>query len=150
MPDRSGLSSAVRGIWPNIGAAATIMREAYEVFFIALLLRLFVGSRPASEQIASIRQLDASSIQRCGAVLCAIAFHHDLGSRRKIGLSQALPQQGIRRSELNGPIHYLAAVVLDVHVQPRVRIDPVHRGERSLDGDELLRVILGGEGVMSK
>ena len=78
--------------------------------------------------------------------LVTIDQDHCAGFQRLSG--EAAPQQGIRGAGLDHPFVNGAVVLLYIHVDPGVRIDPFHLGDGATQFHRLLRIEFGGECVM--
>src|SRR4051812_26453449 len=95
-----------------------------------LLLVRRSGARRSDEQLAPVRQCDVARVGGRRAVLRAIAVDDDRRADRQVVLVPAAAQQRVRRAAFDGPVGHLAALVLDVDVDPRVRVDPFGLGHR--------------------
>jgi hypothetical protein len=62
---------------------------------------------------------------------------------------EASPQQGVGRAPFDHPSLHRPVRLLDVDVNPRMRIDPLHLGDGRL-GDRSVRIKFSRKGVMSR
>src|SRR5205823_4232148 len=102
-------------------------------------------SRPAAEELAAIGQLDGAAVCYRSSGLCPEARDFDLGSSLDRVGSPAQPNQSIGRAQFEAPIGGRAVRLLDVDVQPRMRIGEFNLRHRSVDLDRFVHVEFGGE-----
>ena len=96
-----------------------------------LVRRLLVRIR-TDEQLPPVGKREIAAVGAVGAVLGLVAFYYDLGPRLQRVFREAAAQQGIRTPALDHPTRDRAVHIFDVHVDPGVRIDPLHLGDDTL------------------
>src|SRR5712671_4609488 len=105
-------------------------------------------ARRSDEELLAVLEGYVAAVGAIRTVLGLISFDEDLGAREKRDLRPAAAQESVRRAGFHHPVGDGAVGALDVDVNPRVRIYPLHLRHRSLQLDRPLRVKLGGEGMV--
>src|ERR1700682_5037057 len=108
------------------------------LLFVLLIRR--TRARRAYKQPLAVGERDLPTVGSVRPVFGLIALDDNLGSERDGILRPATSDQRSRRARLDHPAFHLAVCRLDVDVDPRVRIDPLHLGYRSSYTDLLLWV----------
>src|SRR5438876_5407304 len=106
------------------------------------------GSRRPHEQLSTVCEDHAAAVSDVRAVLRAIAFDDDLGADGKGALVPPAAQQLVRRAHFDFPADRLSVSVLDVDVQPGVRIDPLDLRDGPLQGHRVVGVEFRRERVV--
>ena len=106
------------------------------------------STRRAQEQLASIRKGDIAAIGSVRAVLRTVSVDDDFGAFRQRAPRQTTAKQRVRRASLDHPARRLAVRLLDIDVNPGVRVDPLDLRHRSAQLYGFVRVELGGERVV--
>src|SRR5262249_50633515 len=102
------------------------------------------GARRADEQLRAVGERDVAPVGDRFAALRAVPPERgDAAARHQIFLPPAA-QHRVGGARLDRPVHDLPVVALDVEVDPRMRVHPLHLGDRSAQRDRLVRVELGG------
>lgn len=104
----------------------------------------------AGEQARAVRERHVTAVgaKRTVDGLVALDEHLDAGGDRVA--APAAAHQGSRRAGLDHPGVDRAVLVGHVDVQPGVRVDPLHLGDRAPQRDRLGRVELGRERMVRK
>src|SRR5687768_6452131 len=82
------------------------------------------------------------------AIACQRTFHDNFVARLQGVAIPAAASHLMRSTHLEAPVHEIALFVLDVQVDPYVRIGPRDPGHIATDGDRLVGVELRCKGVM--
>jgi len=106
------------------------------------------GARGAHEQALAVGQDQVRAVGAIGTVLRLIALDGDLGTRQQRVLREPSSNKRVRRTPFDHPPRYGAIGVLDVEMNPAVRVDPIHLDDGTLERDRLVRVELGGKRMM--
>src|SRR5215475_8512758 len=114
------------------------------LFLIVRIIRI----RTAQEQPLPVFESNVRSIRAILTVLCTISFNRDFGSRQQRLFREAAAQQNIGAAALDHPCDNPAVGPDNVHVNPRVRVDPLHLLDLALKFHRLIDVEFGCEGVM--
>src|SRR5437763_14323282 len=121
--------------------------DAYEeLWFLAFVGR--AGAGRTDEQLLAVLELDVAAVGAVRAVLGLVTLDEDFRARKERRLGPAAAQQRVGSAGLDHPVRHAAVGVLDVEINPRVRIDPFHLRDGALQLDGLLRVKLRGEGMV--
>src|SRR4030095_1852004 len=115
-----------------------------------LLGRVFrrSSSRRPQEQPLAIAQDHVRAVGSVGAVLRAVSLDSDLRARLPRFLGEATSHHRVRRAAFDHPPRDGAVWVLDVEMNPRVRIDPIHLDDGAFERHRLGGVELGGGPMM--
>src|SRR5678816_1232114 len=117
-----------------------------------LLLRSFtrrtLRTLCAEENLFSVWECQVSAVGSIGSVFRLITIDEDLRSDGKRTLGESPAKQGVRCSAFNHPSRGSSIGILDVNVNPGVRIDQFHFLHSATKLQRLLGVELGGEGVV--
>jgi CheY-like chemotaxis protein len=97
---------------------------------------------------ALIQSYDAELAPKAHALGAAV--DDDFGSRGKRLSGQAAPQERVGRAAFDHPPLHRAVGLLDVDVNPGVRVDPFHFDDGALQLDGLVGIELGRERVMRR
>src|SRR5688500_15132306 len=108
--------------------------------YCVLLRRAGLTCLGAQEEIAAILHRHRPAIGFRPAGPRAEPLDGDFDASREIGLPQAAAQQLRRTAGLNRPVHHRAVRLLDVDVDPPVRVDPVGPGQQATQLDWLVDV----------
>src|SRR4029077_20702022 len=79
-----------------------------------------------------------------------ITGHRDGYAGRQIIAPPAVAQQGVRAAELDRPLLNLAALVLDVDAEPRMRVGPLHLRDRAGKREHLVDVESRGQRMVGE
>ena len=93
----------------------------------------------AQEQALAVRQHEVASVGAVRAVLRAETLDADLGPGLERVLGESAADQRIGRAAFDHPLRHRAVGVLDVEMDPRVRVDPFHLGDDALERHRLGR-----------
>ena len=93
---------------------------------------------------AAIGQLDLLSVSCGRAVFCQKTFDGYLHSDFDGGC-EAAPEQVVRRRHFEFPFDDFAALVLDVDVDPGMRVQQLDLGHSPVELDGFVGVVLGGK-----
>src|SRR6266699_3601721 len=106
------------------------------------------GGGAARKQLAAVRQLHLFGVGDGSAALGAIALDLDGRAEGHGVFPPAHPQQRVGGAHFEAPVNHTALFILDVHVNPGVRIHPVHLGDGAFHGHWLFGVEFRGERMM--
>src|SRR5205814_6609786 len=97
---------------------------------------------------ASVFERDAGNV-RCRLSISRLpAFECDLSARRQVLFSPTSPIQSVRAAGFERPIHNLAIFADDIHINPAVRVGPLHFRELSRQFDWLILIVLRRKRMM--
>src|SRR5262245_2223031 len=107
------------------------------------------GSGAATEEFATIGQLNGSTIRHRSAGFCAKTGNFNFSTDLNRVRSPPQPDQGIRRTEFETPVGDFSIAFLDVDIKPRVRVGEFNFRNSSVHFDRLVYIELRGEGMVS-
>src|SRR5690606_18426096 len=99
---------------------------------------LVFGARSAEVHAGAVGEDDLLRVRARRTVLRLEAADHDLRARRQRVLRPAAAQQRARSAALDLPALDRAVFLLDVDVEPRMRIDPLEHHDFTLERDRLV------------
>ena len=94
----------------------------------------------AHEELLPVGERHVAAVRAIGAVLRTVAVHDDFGPHGKRLPGQAAPQQRIGRAAFDHPPLHRAVGLLDVDVDPGVRVDPFDPDHGALQLHRLVEV----------
>src|SRR5216683_2724208 len=174
-PDKSGFPSGRRGVgpcggggsldglWTRVGSAGGVWasngtsRRATtqspvpvraRCFLTLRLLELLVSAGRSGKYFAAVWQHHFSRVGHLRTVLGQRTVHGDAIADLEGRPLPAIPDQNVRAGELQVPIRHLALLILDVDVEPRVRIQPFDTCHHAFQLDRLVGVVLRRERMM--
>src|SRR5262249_54996930 len=115
----------------HLPSALIISHQSFFTSHISLLLlggfaRRTLRTLRTEEDLLSVRERQVAAVGAVGPIFRLVTIDEDLGSDGKRTLRESPTEQGIRCSAFNHPPRCRSIGILDVNVDPGVRIDQLH------------------------
>src|SRR5213076_1591357 len=105
-----------------------VSRSGLRVSRFSWLLRILrvVADHRSHEQLATVGERHVAAVGALRSIARFVTVDDDDGADRQRIAREAKAEQRVRRARLNPPVLSRAVRILDVDVNPRMRVDPLH------------------------